>query len=83
MHDNITTWTLTYLNNLLDAATYCLETYPFPTFLVLVSLHLLSIVGLGWLFYRWLGSGTIPLFTVERRETPILSSRADTKAATS
>ena len=82
MHVNISTRIFAHLDKLLQAATYSLETYPFPTFLVLVSIQLLSIGGLGWLLYRWLGPGTLPLFTVERYETPIRSSRADSKAVT-
>lgn len=81
MHDNISTWTVAYLNNLLGAATYCLETYPFPTFLVLVLLHISSIGGLGWLLYHWLGLGTTPLFTVEKPESSKRSSRTGFKAA--
>jgi hypothetical protein len=82
MDNNISTWFRVYLENLLHAATYSLETYPTATSLILILLHLLSIVGVGWIVSRLLAASEPKVAEVERSKTPIHDSRAGSKAST-
>jgi hypothetical protein len=82
MENNISTWFRVYLENLLHAATYSLETYPLATSLILILLHLLSIVGVGWIVSRLLAASESKKAEVGRSKASINDSRAGFKAST-
>jgi hypothetical protein len=81
MENNISTWFRVYLENLLHAATYSLETYPLATSLILILVHLLSIVGVGWIVSRLLTASESKEAEVGEFKTSSNESRAG-KAST-
>jgi len=49
---NSTPWYQQHAQNVLQGMVHYLEAYPFPTFMILLVVYLMSLVGCAWLLYK-------------------------------